>query len=79
MVILMLLLVPARHWLAARSLTLSEEKTRIVPLTMGFDFLGFTIRRYKTRHTRTGDRLHGMPRKETVKDSGRGSAPCGRR
>jgi len=56
-----------RQWLAARGLTLSEEKTRIVSLSTGFDFLGFTIRRYKTRHTRTGDQLHVTPSKETVK------------
>jgi RNA-directed DNA polymerase len=35
-----------RPWLAVRGLTLSEEKTRIVHITEGFDFLGFTIRRY---------------------------------
>ena len=30
-------------WLAERGLTLSAEKTRIVHLTVGFDFLGFNI------------------------------------
>ena len=34
------------EWLAVRGLTLSEEKTRIVHLTEGFDFLGFNIRHY---------------------------------
>jgi RNA-directed DNA polymerase len=36
-------------WLAGRGLSLNEDKTRIVPLTRGFDFLGFTIRRYPSR------------------------------
>src|SRR4051794_20812990 len=30
-----------RAWLGERGLTLSEEKTRIVHLSEGFDFLGF--------------------------------------
>jgi RNA-directed DNA polymerase len=33
-------------WLAARGLTLNEDKTRIVRLTRGFDFLGWNFRRY---------------------------------
>ena len=33
-------------WLAERGLVLSEEKTRIVHLTEGFDFLGFNVRHY---------------------------------
>src|SRR5207253_6146397 len=33
-------------WLAKRGLSLSEEKTRIVHLTEGFDFLSFNIRRF---------------------------------
>jgi RNA-directed DNA polymerase len=33
-------------WLACRGLSLNEDKTRIVHLTEGFDFLGFSIRRY---------------------------------
>jgi RNA-directed DNA polymerase len=33
-------------WLAERGLSLNEDKTRIVPLTQGFDFLGWTFRRY---------------------------------
>ncbi|MCT9083815.1 group II intron reverse transcriptase/maturase [Streptomyces fulvoviolaceus] len=34
------------QWLAPRGLTFNEAKTRIVHLDEGFDFLGFTIRRY---------------------------------
>ena len=34
------------EWLAPRGLTFNEEKTRIVHLDDGFDFLGFTARRF---------------------------------
>jgi len=34
------------RWLAPRGLTFNEEKTRVVHLDEGFDFLGFNIRRY---------------------------------
>ena len=33
-------------WLAGRGLSLNEDKTKIVTLTQGFDFLGWTFRRY---------------------------------
>ena len=47
-----------REWLDERGLALSEEKTRIVHLTEGFDFLGFTVRHYRAPHTsRTGFKL----------------------
>jgi len=36
-------------WLITRGLTLSQEKTRIVHSTKGFDFLGHHIRHYKNR------------------------------
>jgi RNA-directed DNA polymerase len=35
-----------RGWLAIRGLSLNEDKTHIVHLTQGFDFLGWNIRRY---------------------------------
>jgi RNA-directed DNA polymerase len=34
-------------WLAPRGLAFNEDKTRIVTLEEGFDFLGFTVRRYR--------------------------------
>jgi RNA-directed DNA polymerase len=34
------------RWLAPRGLSFNEEKTRVVHLDDGFDFLGFNIRRY---------------------------------
>jgi RNA-directed DNA polymerase len=35
------------QWLAPRGLAFNEDKTRIVALEGGFDFLGFNIRRYR--------------------------------
>jgi hypothetical protein len=43
------------EWLAERGLTLSEEKTRIVHLTEGFDFLGFNIRHYSAPQTKPSE------------------------
>jgi len=34
------------RWLATRGLSFNEEKTNIVHLTQGFDFLGFNLRSY---------------------------------
>lgn len=34
------------EWLAPRGLAFNEEKTRVVRLAEGFDFLGFTVRRH---------------------------------
>jgi RNA-directed DNA polymerase len=34
-------------WLAPRGLVFNEDKTQIVHLTNGFDFLGFNVRRYR--------------------------------
>jgi RNA-directed DNA polymerase len=34
-------------WLAPRGLVFNEDKTQIVPLEVGFDFLGFNLRRYR--------------------------------
>jgi len=55
------------EWLAQRGLTLSEEKTRIVHLTEGFDFLGFTIKHYPAPQTsKSGYKLLIRPSKESV-------------
>jgi RNA-directed DNA polymerase len=55
------------EWLKERGLTLSQEKTRIVHLTEGFDFLGFNIRHYRAPLTsRTGWKLLIKPSKESV-------------
>jgi RNA-directed DNA polymerase len=57
------------EWLKERGLTLSQEKTRIVHLTEGFDFLGFNIRHYPTPQTsRTGWKLLIKPSKESIQE-----------
>lgn len=56
-----------KEWLGIRGLNLSEEKTRIVHLTEGFDFLGFTVRHYKVNTTRTGYKLLITPSKDAEK------------
>src|SRR3954471_2175510 len=54
-------------WLAKRGLSLSAEKTRIVQLTEGFDFLSFNIRRYLRPGTsRSGYKLLIKPSKKAV-------------
>ena len=56
-----------KEWLQERGLHLSEEKTRIVHLTEGFDFLGFNIRHYPAPdHRETGYKLLIKPSKESV-------------
>ena len=37
------------EWLAPRGLAFNEDKTRIVRLEEGFDFLGFNVRRYRRK------------------------------
>src|SRR5438067_1816585 len=57
------------EWLKERGLALSEEKTRIVHLTEGVDFLGFNIRHYPAPQTsRTGWKLLIKPSTEAVQD-----------
>jgi len=53
-------------WLAQRSLELSAEKTRIVHLREGFDFLGFNIKHYKDERRPSGYKLWITPSKAAV-------------
>lgn len=53
-------------WLAERGLALSEEKTKIVHLSEGFDFLGFNVRLYNRPSTPTGYKLLIKPSKKSV-------------
>jgi RNA-directed DNA polymerase len=54
-------------WLKKRGLALSPEKTRIVHLSEGFDFLGFNVRLYKADKTaKTGRKLLIKPSKKSV-------------
>jgi RNA-directed DNA polymerase len=48
------------NWLAPRGLAFNEDKTRVVTLGEGFDFLGFNVRRY-------GDKLLIKPSKAAVR------------
>ena len=61
-------------WLAPRGLAFNEDKTRVVSLDRGFDFLGFNVRRYRN------GKLLIKPSKEAVRRSGNGwprrSRPC---
>jgi RNA-directed DNA polymerase len=54
-------------WLAERGLSFSEDKTRIVHLTEGFNFLGWNIRHYKVTDRTSGYKLLIKPSKESVK------------
>ena len=56
-------------WLVPRGLKINEDKTRIVRLEEGFDFLGFHIRRYRN------GKLLIKPGKQAVQRSGNGSQP----
>lgn len=54
------------EWLKDRGLQLSEEKTKVVHLSEGFDFLGFNIRHYKAVQTaKSGWKLLIKPSKES--------------
>ena len=56
-------------WLAQRGLSLSPEKTRLVQLTDGFDFLSFNVRRYPHPQTaRSGYKLCIKPSTQAVRD-----------
>ncbi len=58
--------VDLQRFLKLRGLELSEEKTRIVHLSEGFDFLGFNVRHYPSQNTRTGWKLLIKPAKQSV-------------
>jgi RNA-directed DNA polymerase len=53
-------------FLRVRGLSLSEEKTRIVPLSEGFDFLGFNIRHVASRSNQRGLKVLITPAKQSV-------------
>jgi RNA-directed DNA polymerase len=55
-------------WLQGRGLTLSDEKTRIVHLKDGCDFLGFNIRQYPVSNTKTGWKLLIKPSKKSLQE-----------
>ncbi|MEM9804619.1 MAG: group II intron reverse transcriptase/maturase [Cyanobacteria bacterium P01_D01_bin.56] len=54
-------------WLHERGLTFSPEKTKVVHLREGFDFLGFNFRHYPTPGlTKTGWKLLTKPSKKSI-------------
>jgi len=55
-----------QRWMKYRGLSLSDEKTKIVHLKEGFDFLGFNIRHYQVTNTATGWKLLIKPSKESM-------------
>lgn len=59
-------IVVLKEWLEKRGLRLSEEKTRIVHITEGFDFLGFNIRQYPSKVKRLKSILLIRPSKESI-------------
>jgi RNA-directed DNA polymerase len=54
-------------WLAARGLALSPEKTHVVHLEEGFDFLGFTIKQYPSARSKAGYQVRITPSKASIK------------
>ena len=50
-------------WLKPKGLSFNEDKTRIVHLEQGFDFLSFNIRRY---HTKVGGKVLTKPSKDAL-------------
>jgi RNA-directed DNA polymerase len=55
------------EWLKEKGLELSEEKTQIIHLSEGFDFLGFNVRHYKDNNTQTGWKLLIKPSQKFLK------------
>ena len=56
-------------FLELRGLELSPEKTNIVHITEGFDFLGFNIRHYRVKNTKTGYKLLIKPSKKFLQQT----------
>ncbi len=65
-------------WLAPKGLRFNQQKTRIGPITAGFDFLSFSIRRYQAKD---GGKVLTRPGKEALIKIRRrmkaSCAPCG--
>ncbi|MBK1989001.1 group II intron reverse transcriptase/maturase [Sphaerospermopsis aphanizomenoides BCCUSP55] len=57
-----------KNWMKDRGLTLSDEKTKIVHLTKGFDFLGFNVRHYPVSNTKTGFKVLIKPSQKTMQN-----------
>ena len=55
-------------WLGTRGLKLNQEKTKIVHITEGFDFLGFNVRHYRDISRKSGYKLLIKPNRQAIKD-----------
>ena len=53
-------------WLTTRGLSFSTEKTRIVSMWEGFDFLGFTLKWVRTSTRERGHKLHTRPSRASL-------------
>ncbi len=57
-----------QRWLGTRGLKLNQEKTKIVHITEGFDFLGFNVRHYRDISRKSGYKLLIKPNRQAIKD-----------
>ncbi len=54
------------QWMKTKGLKFSESKTKIVHLSEGFEFLGFNIKHYQDRNTKTGRKVLIKPSKKSL-------------
>ena len=57
-----------KGWLGTRGLKLNQEKTKIIHITEGFDFLGFNVRHYRDISRKTDYKLLIKPNRQAIKD-----------
>ncbi len=55
-------------WLKTRGLKLNQDKTKIVHITEGFDFLGFNVKHYRDNSRKSGYKLLIKPNKQAIKN-----------
>lgn len=55
-------------WLEQRGLKLNQDKTKIVHITEGFDFLGFNVKHYKDNSRKSGYKLLIKPNRQAIKN-----------
>ena len=55
-------------WLQERGLSFSKDKTKIVHMSEGFNFLGFNVRHYKVSNTKTGWKLLIKPSADKIRE-----------
>ena len=61
-------------WMAERGLSLAKDKTRIVHMNEGFDFLGFNVRRYPAWRTSRTELVHADNAEPQVGETCQGEA-----